>query len=72
MPASRHAYLVLAHKDDAVFRALLASLDDTSNDIFVHMDIKNTSYDAIMIISAVSNVSASYKEFLCRYRNCPF
>lgn len=53
MPANRHAYLVLAHKDDAVFHALLASLDDTFNDIFVHMDIKNTSYDAMTVENGV-------------------
>lgn len=41
----RHAYLIMAHKDDMAFRALLRLLDDACNDIFVHKDAKNTARD---------------------------
>lgn len=40
----KHAYLILAHHDDAVFRTLLRLLDDERNDIFIHMDAKCASY----------------------------
>lgn len=42
---SRHAFLVLAHDDSLSFRTLLELLDDARNDIFIHMDSKNVSYD---------------------------
>ena len=41
----KHAYLIIAHEDDATFRALLQLLDDVRNDIFVHMDAKNIAWD---------------------------
>ena len=41
----KHAYLVIAHKDDLTFRTLLQMLDDVRNDIYIHMDSKNTNYD---------------------------
>ena len=44
-PANKHAFLVMAHKDDATFRTLLRLLDDARNDIFVHMDAKNAAWD---------------------------
>ena len=44
MGEMRQAYLIVAHKDDFVFRTLLRMLDDVRNDIFIHMDIKNKSY----------------------------
>lgn len=37
---SKHAFLVMAHKDDEVLRALMRVLDDERNDIFIHMDAK--------------------------------
>lgn len=43
---NKHAFLILAHKDDDNFRALLSLLDNESNDLFIHMDIKNKSYKA--------------------------
>lgn len=42
----RHAYLIIAHKDDLCFRTLLTLLDDEHNDIYIHMDAKNVQYDA--------------------------
>lgn len=41
----KHAYLVIAHKDDLTFHTLLQMLDDVRNDIYIHMDSKNTYYD---------------------------
>lgn len=41
----KHAYLVMAHKDDETLRTLLRTLDDPRNDIFIHMDAKNTGWD---------------------------
>ena len=45
----KQAYLIMAHKDDFVFRTLLRMLDDSRNDIFIHMDAKNKDYDLIPI-----------------------
>lgn len=41
----KFAYLIIAHKNDLTFKTLLRMLDDARNDIFVHMDSKNKSYD---------------------------
>ena len=41
----KHAYLILAHKDDYTFYSLLRMLDYEKNDIFIHMDAKNSSFD---------------------------
>ena len=40
----KHAYLIIAHKDDYTFQTLLSLLDDERNDIFIHMDKKNEDY----------------------------
>lgn len=40
-----HAFLILAHDNSLSFRTLLELLDDERNDIFIHMDIKNTGYN---------------------------
>lgn len=45
MENQKHAYLILAHKDDASFRALLEMIDDARNDIYIHMDIKCQPYN---------------------------
>ncbi|MBR2840111.1 glycosyl transferase [Candidatus Saccharibacteria bacterium] len=47
----RHAYLILAHKDDLSFRTLITLLDDSRNDIFIHMDKKNINYNEQEIMS---------------------
>lgn len=44
MVIAKHAYLILAHKSDYVFRSLLRMIDDERNDIFIHMDKKNRTY----------------------------
>ena len=40
----KHAYLVIAHKNDYTFQTLLNLIDDERNDIFIHMDKKNAKY----------------------------
>lgn len=50
---NKHAFLIMAHKDDATFRTLLRLLDDARNDIFVHMDAKNASWDESLLGSLV-------------------
>lgn len=47
----KHAFLIMAHKNDLSFRTLLQQLDDENSDIYIHMDIKNKNYD----ISEVEN-----------------
>lgn len=37
---NKQAYLIIAHKADLAFKALLKMLDDPRNDIFIHMDKK--------------------------------
>lgn len=36
----KHAYMIIAHKYDDTFKALLRLIDYDENDIFLHMDIK--------------------------------
>lgn len=41
---NRHAFLVMAHRDDDTFYTLARMLDHPRNDIFIHMDSKNKTY----------------------------
>lgn len=41
----KHAYLIEAHKYDLCFKSLLRLLDDSRNDIYIHMDAKCRDYD---------------------------
>lgn len=54
----KHAYLILAHKDDTTFRTLIKMLDYKENDIFIHMDLKNKGYkpDVIEKMIKYSNI----------------
>lgn len=47
----KQAYLILAHRDDFVFYTLLSLLDKPFNDIFIHRDKKNRSYDSAYVES---------------------
>ena len=42
---NKHAYLIIAHQCDDTYRTLLKMLDDPRNDIYIHMDKKNTLYE---------------------------
>lgn len=50
----KHAFLIMAHKDDETLRTLLRTLDDPRNDIFIHMDAKNTGWDEDSMLASVS------------------
>lgn len=50
---NKHAYLIIAHKNDLLFKTLIKMLDDERNDIFVHMDVKNKNYRCEDISSLV-------------------
>lgn len=41
---AKHAYLILAHKNDLTFKTLIKMLDHPDNDIYIHMDLKNSTY----------------------------
>lgn len=41
---NKHAFLVIAHKDDYTLETLLTLLDHPNNDIFLHMDLKNDEF----------------------------
>jgi len=41
---TKHAYLIIAHKVDKTLNSLIALLDDSRNDIFLHVDKKNDSF----------------------------
>jgi hypothetical protein len=40
----KHAYLIIAHKNDKTFKTLIEMLDYKDNDIFIHMDAKLEGY----------------------------
>ena len=44
---AKHAYLIIAHKNDKTFKTLIELLDHKDNDIFVHMDLKLADYDEL-------------------------
>lgn len=56
---NKHAYLIIAHKDDLTFRTLLKLIDNEKHDIFIHMDKKNSSYD-LNSIEAIMKHSKIY------------
>lgn len=50
----KHAFLIMAHRDDETLYTLLRTLDDPRNDIFIHMDAKNTGWDEGSMLASVS------------------
>lgn len=54
----KHAYLVMAHKDDETLRTLLRTLDDPRNDIFIHMDAKNTGWDENRALASIDKAES--------------
>ena len=49
----KHAFLIMAHKDDYTFYTLLKLLDDTRNTLFIHMDKKNKKYNPNSVYDVV-------------------
>lgn len=41
----KHAYLIIAHVVDKTLNTLIELIDDPRNDIFLHMDRKNKSFN---------------------------
>ena len=50
----RHAYLIMAHKNDYTFHTLLKLLDDKRNTLFIHMDKKVKHYDPMIVQSYIA------------------
>lgn len=53
----RHAYLVLAHTDSAQLKCLLAAIDDSRNDIYIHLDSKWDDISTIELKNVVKRSS---------------
>lgn len=62
---NKHAYLILAHKDDYTFYSLLRMLDYEKNDIFIHMDIKNKSFDESNARGIVKKSNVFFSDRTC-------
>lgn len=58
----RQAYLITAHKDGYIFRTLLKMLDYSENDIYIHMDVKNKSFNSEEIKELVKNAGIYFSE----------
>lgn len=58
----KQAYLIIAHKFDNTLRALLCMLDQVENDIFIHMDIKNTTFNEDECKNLIKNSSIFFTE----------
>lgn len=41
----KHAYLIIEHKDNFVLETLIELLDDSRNDIFIHIDKKTKNFN---------------------------
>ena len=60
---NKHAYLIIAHKSDYTFTSLIQLLDDPLNDIYVHMDKKNTGFNERTISTKYSKLT--FVERIC-------
>ena len=58
----KHAYLILCHTDFQLLRILINILDDSRNDLFVHID-KKTAYSGRDII--VKNAGLYILKYCC-------
>lgn len=47
----KHAYLIMAHNQFELLEALLRTIDDERNDIYIHIDKKCTTFDEKRILS---------------------
>lgn len=45
MSYKKHAYLIMAHNNFYILEKLLRLLDDSRNDIYVHIDKKVSEFD---------------------------
>jgi hypothetical protein len=51
--SGRHAFMIMAHEDPIVLRALLASLDDPRHDIYLHVDARARGMDVASLADGV-------------------
>lgn len=58
----KHAYLIMAHKNDFTFHTLLKLLDDSRNTLFVHMDDKVRNYDPAEIEKMVTRATLIHEK----------
>lgn len=64
----KHAFMIMAHNDQKMLSLLLSSLDNARNDIYVHIDAKNTEIDVKEIKKAVTNAHVYvFQKFDCRW-----
>lgn len=58
----KHAYLIMAHKNDYTLSTLLGMLDYPNNDIFLHFDAKDNSFDrkAMIALKGLLNQAKLY------------
>ena len=47
----RHAYLIMTHGNFEILKLQLEMLDDSRNDIYIHVDKKVKNFDFLLIIS---------------------
>lgn len=59
---NKHAYLIIAHKDDLTFRTLIKLLDSKSHDLYIHMDKKLENYDPEAIENRIKDSSVFHVE----------
>ena len=64
----KHAYLIMAHKNDHTLSTLLEMLDYSNNDLFVHFDAKNKSFN--MKAMTILNESLKYAKLYFTDRIC--
>ena len=58
----KHAYLIIAHKDDVTFRTLIELLDSKNHDLFIHMDQKLADYDPEAVENSLKESSVFHVE----------
>ncbi len=63
---SKHAYLIIAHDKIELLQFLLSSIDDSRNDIYVHID-KKASFDGNQLIVNKSNLYLIKKRLDARW-----
>ena len=60
----KHAYLIMAHEDDYTLKKLLSCLDYEVNDIFLHIDKKNNTFNISDLEKCVAKSRINiYKEY---------
>lgn len=60
--SARHAYMVMAHTQFDLLATLLRLLDDTRNDIYLHVDVKARDFDAESLGEVVTRAGLVFVE----------